>query len=363
MQIPQDIVSQWSKFVTYWCMGTEPAEPPADVDRAFRTLRRLWPEYLNDMEARDNRSIFMVARAVSLGLTLAACEQLSGFEGVLARIRRGEHSAQAELEFAAALVRSGLTSELEPEYESKRLDCSVQINSERVFAEVIAPETSDVIKDAYAAMQRLGATVTEQTPETDTEILLEADPGDQFDAILASVAATPLDGTVHYVEGVGWISRVPSVSHPPGQQQRITDKAPGQYLFSVTRNFEAIPTRATVHLPISDERAHRLFAAEYDHFSQAERNILVVRTTNVPGGMNEWLSLARRWFQPTRNRRVGAIILYDQAIGGRPPARRQHWRVVENPHAYITVPDSLIKSIRALDESRTWGEDPEADKS
>jgi hypothetical protein len=137
MQIPQDIVSQWSDFVTNWCLGTKLAEPPADVDRAFRTLRRLWPEYLNDLEARDDRSIFTVTGVVSLGLTLAACEQLSGFEGVLARIRQGEHSAQAELEFAAALVRSGLTPELEPEYGSKRPDCSVQIDSERVFAEVI----------------------------------------------------------------------------------------------------------------------------------------------------------------------------------------------------------------------------------
>ena len=34
MQIPKDIVSQWSGFVTEWCAGVEPAETPRDVDRA-----------------------------------------------------------------------------------------------------------------------------------------------------------------------------------------------------------------------------------------------------------------------------------------------------------------------------------------
>src|ERR671920_954808 len=35
MQIPKDIVAQWSGFVTEWCAGTEPSETPSAVDRAF----------------------------------------------------------------------------------------------------------------------------------------------------------------------------------------------------------------------------------------------------------------------------------------------------------------------------------------
>jgi hypothetical protein len=75
----------------------------------------------------------------------------------------------------------------------------------------------------------------------------------------------------------------------------------------------------------------------------------------MPGGMKWWWPLALRWLQPSRNRRVGAIILYDQAgIWGQQYAIRQRWRVVENPYAYMPVPRSLINAIGALDESAAW---------
>ncbi len=179
-------------------------------------------EYLSAVEASGSRGIETVAPVISLGLTLAACESLSGFESVLTRIRGGEKSSLVELEFAAALVRSELTPELEPPYGSKVLDCSVQIGSERVFAEVIAPETSDPIKEAETEIQRISDAVIEQSPGTNTEILLEGEPGYRFDSIIASATAVPLDGAVHYVEGVGWFRRVPSDPLRPEQMPRIS---------------------------------------------------------------------------------------------------------------------------------------------
>lgn len=116
-------------------------------------------------------------------------------------------------------------------------------------------------------------------------------------------------------------------------------------------------TSATARLIMTDERAQRLLGKELSHFSSAERNILVVRVSNVPGGMKWWWPLILRWFQPSRNRRVGAVILYDQAqIGDARLATRQRWRVIENPYAYRPVPRSLIDAIGDLDESAAWGE-------
>jgi hypothetical protein len=80
MQIPKDIVSQWPGCVAEWCAGVEPAEPPRAVDRAFRALHRLWPEYVKGMHGQATRGLAIVAPAVSLGLTLAACESLKEFE-------------------------------------------------------------------------------------------------------------------------------------------------------------------------------------------------------------------------------------------------------------------------------------------
>ncbi len=116
-------------------------------------------------------------------------------------------------------------------------------------------------------------------------------------------------------------------------------------------------TTATVRLPITDERAHRLLSRELSHFSPTERNILAICTTEVPGGMKWWWPLVLRWFQPRRNRRVGGIVLYDGAAILNPQyAIREGWRVIENPYAYKPVPRSLLNAaIGALDESAAWG--------
>lgn len=268
----------------------------------------------------------------------------------MARVRRGERSALAELQFAAALVRSGLTPELEPRVGSKQLDCSVKVGSETVFAEVIAPETSEAIVDSYAVVERIAVEVVERNTGTHTEILLAVEPHTQIDTIVASATATPPDESVHNVEGLGWFWRVLLGPQPPvvGPQIYNPDPRPvigrGRMLWE-----DGVSTSALVRLPIMDERAHRLLSAELHHFSPTERNILVMNLNGVQG-RREWLPVIERWFQPTRNRRVGGVVLYYQGVRVTPPATRQRWRVVQNPYAYVPVPASLINAILTLNE-------------
>jgi hypothetical protein len=362
MPIPQNITAQWSDFVAEWCLGIEPVEAPREVERAFDVLRRVWPEFLNELEAQGeqgSRDISMIAGAITRGLMLVACEPLSGFDRVMDRLRGGEMSALAELEFAAALVRCGLTPALEPQIGSKTLDCSVGVGSARVYVEVIAPEQAAGIKDAYATLQRMATEIVERTMGIRTEVLLLDEPGDRFDAILTAVTATLPDGRVHGVEDIARVRRDFLGPQPPNIGPLITDLDPYPVIaVSHTRGGGgALSTSATVRLKMADERAHRLLSKELSHFSPKERNILAIRVTDVPGGMRWWWPLALRWFQPSRNRRVGAVILYDKVtVAGPPYAIRQRWRVIENPYAYMPVPRSLINAIGALDESPALGE-------
>jgi len=362
MPIPQNISAQWSEFIAEWCLGIEPVEKPSDVERAFEALRYLWPEFLDQLEAQGtqgSRGIYTIGTAITLGLTLAACEPLSGFGPVIARLRKGERSALAELEFAAALVRCGSTPVLEPQLGSKTLDCSVGVGSERVYIEVIAPEQAAGIKDAYATIQRIATELVERSMGIRTEVLLSDEPGGQLDAILDSVTATPPDGRVNSLGSIARVRRDFLGPQPPNVGPLITDLDPHPVIGVANMRVggEALSTSATVRLKITDERAHRLLSNELSHFSPKERNILAIRTTEVPGGMRWWWPLVLRWFQPNRNRRVGAIVLYEQAaIFGEQFVTRQRWRVIANPYAYIPVPSSLINAIGALDESAAWDE-------
>lgn len=300
------------------------------------------------------RGLASISPAIARGLTIAACEQLRGFGPVMARLRGGEESALAELEFAEALVRSNMSPVLEPRLGSKTLDCSVDIGSERVFAEVTSPETAVDIRDVQAILTRKATDLIEVTKGTRTEILIGEELDSGFDTIFAFAAAAPPDGAVRNVEGSVWIRRDFLGTQPANLGSLIAnpDPRPALGVAQMSKDESGLFTSVTVRLPISDERAHRIFSSELSHFSQTERNILAVRVFQVPGGMKWWGPLTLRWFQPSRNRRVGAVVLYERStVLETRPTIRQRWRIIENPYAYVPIPRSLIETIQLLDES------------
>ncbi len=358
VDLRRDIVSQWSEFVDEWCLGAAPTQAPVEVEGAFDALRRRWPEFLDELQAQDTRGLMFVVGAIDHGLTLAACEPLSGFGPVMDRLRGGEKSALAELQFAHGLIRCGFTPVLEPSSGSKVLDCSVEIGPERVFAEVISPERAAALRSAEDIIQRLAAKIVERTRGSRSEVLLETEPEARFEAIVDAVTAARPDGSVRNFEGVGWVRRDFLGPQPPNVGSWIYNPDPGPALVVASTSVDQridkgnTFTSATVRLPLSDERAHRLLSNELSHFSGEERNILAVRVSEVPGGMKWWQSLALRWLQPNRNRRVGAVVLFEQAqvATHSGPVIRRRWQIMENPYAYKPVPRSLIVAISALDE-------------
>ena len=54
---------------------------------ALEVLEFLWPEYLGEVLSRGQMGAFVMAHVIDNGLTLLACQDLNGFEGVLRRIK------------------------------------------------------------------------------------------------------------------------------------------------------------------------------------------------------------------------------------------------------------------------------------
>jgi hypothetical protein len=116
---------------------------------------------------------------------------------------------------------------------------------------------------------------------------------------------------------------------------------------------------ASVSIVIRDEaadaRAKRIFNGEYHQFSATVPNVLVVDVCAVTDGMKEWPAYMSRLLQPTRNRRVGAVAFFDQGVLVPPVQIRRRWRVLVNPHAHHTVPETLLSGLESLDESQHYG--------
>jgi hypothetical protein len=347
-----DFSPTWSDFITDWCLGIPPSVSEEQTWLALDTLEHLWPEYLDELIQRGDRGILAISPVVHTGLALAACEPLDGFAQVLKRLTGGERSAMAEVTFAAALVKSGYRPSLEPQLNGKRLDAVVDAEGEQVYVEVIAPERSNAIMEGQTAINLLADTLLTNVG-TNIEILFQTDISlEVSQRVLQFVESAPVTEEIQTIAGVAALLKrelkaedVPVV----GSTIPRTDSGPAIAISRIRRNETGV-TAITVRLPVTDERAQRLLAGELHHFSQDEVNLLVINVTNVPRGIETWSPLLQRCLQPTRNRRVGAIILYEQSLSAHDGNIYQRWEVLRNPHAYKRIPESLLERIEILNE-------------
>ena len=90
-----------------------------------------------------------MAPVIDVGVTLSTCQNLVGFDNLLKRVKLGERAALSEATIAAAMVGVGDNLVLAPPLMGKRLDVVVSIGDERVYIEMVAPDLSDAMKDAF----------------------------------------------------------------------------------------------------------------------------------------------------------------------------------------------------------------------
>src|SRR5260370_31708459 len=86
----------WDEVVRDWCLGVY---FPLESDKAWEAigaLEHLWPERLGEVLSKGQRGYFVMAHVIDDGLTLAACQNLDGFEGVLSRMKKGEQARSEE---------------------------------------------------------------------------------------------------------------------------------------------------------------------------------------------------------------------------------------------------------------------------
>jgi len=321
------------------------------MSRALEALESLYPEYLDRLEHLGTRGLLDMSAAARLGNTLLQCESFVGFPTVLKRLRQGEGSASAELHFAASLHQLGIVPELEPALAGKRPDLRFPFAGQTIFAEVISPDRSDAIVEAEQRISRLADMLTASCPGKNVELLLSsAHAVESLTDIASAVAAAPVTNAIQDIAGVGRLLKKaspqsavvsPSIPHVIGGPHIGVSRAvhdPGGITVSAVR------------LPIDDQRAQRILSDELRHFQRDETNLLMMDVTQVLSGMRGWKKLLLRCFQPTRNLRIGAVVLFEGGIVAPQSDLWERWQVLRNPHALLKPPEALLQKIEALDD-------------
>lgn len=344
----------WEAFVAHWCLGTPPASEPEEVARAFDALQRLWPDRLAALRTKGDRGVPVVAPAIHDGSVLAACESLRGFPEVLARIVLPERSAFMEATVAAALVRLGYQPLFGPELAGKRPDLAIEVFDQTIYLEIVSVQRSELTQEAARTAQAIANRLAGQCHGESVELYLGPHWTDtDSERVIAAVAnasarAEPVDlnGDAHVIKELALQEndapaltlRIPKPDDVRAASACVTDRTNGQWSTAIVRR------------AVSDERAATILSKELHHLNKAKANIVIVDASGVPGGIASWEPLLRRTLQPTRNTRVGAIVIIDQALAGQPLQTKLEWSVLPNPYAACPVPPGLLASLQGLHE-------------
>jgi len=368
-----DFGFSWSEVVANWYLGKSPLIPDDISWEALGALERLWTEYIDKILSKGHKGLAVMAPVIDLGIALKACENLVGFDKVLERMKQGEQAAFSELFFTAELVKIGYVPVLGPLLHGKRLDALVCVQDKQVYIEIITPELSDGMKQAYAGMHDLADRLREQNPGTNIDVYFLAEPtSDGLDTILNFVKEITDSqyNTTLEIPGVAFLRYVPCrLQESPVKQEPSDSHLPIQSsTFEPVSNTLGLPiltvigmagrtgkagviSRTNIRIPLTDERAERLMVGEAHHFSHQERNLLAIDVSRIPRGIRCWSALIQRRFQPNRNRRVGAVVLFVGHTQTESAIVKRRWSVLQNPYAYRPLPESLLNAIMRLNDS------------
>ena len=345
--MPQGFGGSWAGFCQQWCPEGSLGYSPDEVSTGLVMLERLWPQRLAENLAQGRSGTWVPTISTEAGLLLAASEHAKYFRGVLDRLKANQRSAYSELVVGSALRALGH----DPQFESGEgePDLLCEIDGAPVAFEVHAPEDSQASQSQQALVKSLEQAVSEAISTSRVEIgILESFDKSDVASVLQAIVNAP---ALEWIRVGAWVQfrrtdegqTLPSMFDGAGAQVRVmgdTDvKGPGK---SVVIRWERLDTRA--RLSLERKRAQ---------VREGMRNAVVMDVCAV-GGIADWPEAIAQ-LPGADFEKIGAVIFFDQGCLGPPERVRRRWRIVENPHAALRVPERFLSAIESLDESKYYG--------
>lgn len=347
-----------------WLRGARIAYPPEAVVKAFdvveRWLGRAWIEGSRAHPWGSSWGAAPTLHIVRIGLMLTSLEGVAGTNDLIARVRRDERAALAELT-AIYLVRNRHPSallELGPEVALssglRRPDFCVRRTPEDTWAyvEVAQPDMSEAEQRVRAVMTRLTEPVQAIKKAFALEVFLRREPSEaELEVLTQRVRDLCLLEGTHVEDlpsGLGLLllnqsdpGRIVLADHP-GEENR-----PRLGMATAIAGGTESPRHIAVRIAFSDERAERFLTEEARQLPNDAPGLVMVGMSGTPGGFRSWEPLLRRRFQPTMHTRVSAVCLFEGGLVPTPGGEKwlPQTKLLLNPHARLALPQWIAESL------------------
>lgn len=337
--LPIEFGKTIQEFKDEWCVGVALGYSDDEVMEALAALKRHFPKKVSDAVNMTGRGISLAAPLIQLGRMLLTSENKLGFAKVLARllIEDGYKSAYSELILVDLLERAGFATDLEPPILGKVLDAVATVQGKKVFIEVIAPEVSDKGQEK----SKLVAILHDKL-KVFTELNIEIGLEDGFE----KEEIEPLVQAIRDMESARWVE-CKGVGRFRTFLRGATlpeDFGHGENSYNVGIHIDPSGARTTkiVWFETDDQRAQRILRHEYEQLPANESNIIFVYSAHIGATTGDWENHVVRMFQPSRNRKIGAVVLWHQSVGSTRKVMEVSSKILVNPHAQVQVPGEIL---------------------
>jgi hypothetical protein len=321
--LPSLFGGTWSAFVHDWCDGHVPGYPVSEAISALRTVGEQWPEAIS-----GDRGMYSACALIELGKALNRTRMCLGFDALLARLKKLDQGAHAELIVASALIGQGLQVRLDVPYDGSVLDLAIESDTGPVYVEVTAPLESVHLAHQRTLCIEFGVRLDHANSGFSVEVeFMEDLTRELIDTVLERLST---DDSANW-QTIASAARFRRWPAPVESQIR------------------------SIAYPGVDRRAEQIIKRKSGQLSASATNIIVIDVSSIGASVDEWLLATRRMLQPTKNRRIGAVALFQSFFSVHLDRGYRLWSVVENPNAFHPVPPAILRAFAALDEGEQIG--------
>lgn len=346
-----DFGVNWEQVAANWLNGYPTLWPRERVLAALVTLQRLWPACAKRHLSTPITGCAEIDDVLICGEVLAVCEGLAGFSDLGTRLRGTKEeqgrSPYSEAEVADALIRLGYVPEFHAPCQEKRLDLRIVVEGVPVYIEVVTPNRSVEDTETQERVLYLQETLRQEFFGAQMRLLLDRLKAEDVQTIVDFIRTTPPSDATHVLPGIG------TVEHQTlGSGLVRMEMEGGEVVYfpgGDDRSRDALPV---IGFSSTDERIQAIIQGESKHFSESERNLVVVDAAAVLGfDMTPWLALMAGSFDPEPYPKIGGVaLLRPWTMHCTPSPRFYRCGVQRNPYAYHPLPESLLSALASLDE-------------
>jgi hypothetical protein len=260
-----------------------------------------------------------------MGGRLAVLDTVKAPGQFVARLKRHDRSAEAELT-AMHLLHSGNRAaeiELEPEVATSRgirkADFRIwQPGKDWTYVEVTRPDASAALKRALSVLDRITTLVLEVKREFAVEVFFNREPDDsEIEPLLEQVRRFCVSGEAEREQvqdlALLLLSAVrPGHVIPHEEPDQISTPRLGAVKY--VGGGDGPRRHIVVRIPYADKRADRFLAVEARQLPTGYPGLIMVDATVAPTVLASWARIINRRFQPNIHTRISAVCLFAPSL-------------------------------------------------